>query len=310
MSKPLVSIIINSHNNLEYLNETIDSALAQTYAPIEIILYDNASTQDLSVLKQQYGEKIQYHRSEIFLTLGQARNEALKLASGELIDYLDSDDLFHPEKVEKLVSCFDDPKVGLALCNTTMFRTQQGRKIERLMNQKPLKEGHRFADLINNYDLSFVATMFRKSAIGDSPEDWFPQQFNICTDFDLFLKISHSYTIRYVDEALCSWRFTGENWSVKKKYMTPIEKMMMVPRILSYEPLLFKKYKKEMSRYFGLIYSDQYHYYWQKGFKKEAFFSALHSFSLSLKAAHLMKALMIPFLSWERYKKLYPNPTI
>ena len=99
--------------------------------------------------------------------MGQARNEALKLASGELVDFLDSDDLFAKNKLEKLVPFFEDEKVGLALTNTTISgEDHNGEKIERLMYPTPISEGDVFVDLLRHYNLSFVATMFRKSAIG------------------------------------------------------------------------------------------------------------------------------------------------
>ena len=303
MSKPLVSIIINSHNNLEYLPETIDSALAQTYPHYEIILYDNASTQDLTVLKETYGDKIDYYRSDTFLTLGQARNQALKYAKGEIIDYLDSDDLFHPQKLEKLVPFFEDPKVGLVLCNTYFFRIHSdGQKEERLMYSEPLKDGEKFHDLLEDYNLSFVATMFRKSCIGEDPSDWFPEQFNICTDFELFLRISHRNLVKYLHEPLCSWRITGENWSIKKKYLTPLEQLMMVPMVKKYEPELFEKHKGLMNGYFSNVHSEIYHYYWQEGYRREAFLGALHSFFLGWDFKHLVKAFLIPFMSWSLYK--------
>ena len=261
--QPLVSIIINTHNGVEYLREAIDSAYAQTYPNFEVIVYDNASSVDVQSYLEGYNN-IQFYRSEIYLTLGQARNEALKLANGELIDFLDCDDLFLPEKLAKQVPLFDDSSVGIVICNTWFFKQAAIGIEEWLFYDEPPPTGYVFKELLSNYYISFEAAIFRKSAIGNDPKKWFPENFNICTDFDLFLKISHDFILAYVDEPLAKWRIHGANLSSLKNYLAPLEKLSMIPRILDYEPDLYKKNKRELKRYLASVFSEQATYYWQQ----------------------------------------------
>jgi glycosyltransferase involved in cell wall biosynthesis len=290
--QPLVSIIINTHNGVEYLREAIDSAYSQTYSNIEVIVYDNASSVDVQSYLEGYNN-IQFYRSEIYLTLGQARNEALKLAKGELIDYLDCDDLFLPEKLEKQVPLFEESRVGLVICNTWFFK-QDGAGIEEwLYYDQPPPTGHVFNELLINYYISFETAIFRKSAVGNDPKKWFPENFNICTDFDLFLRISHKFMLAYVDEPLAKWRIHEANLSTLKNYLAPLEKLAMIPRILDYEPDFYKKNKKELKRYLASVFSEQATFYWQQEQKFEAIWSQLHSLFKEFSFKSLTKLLLI-----------------
>ena len=89
-----VSVIINCHNGAKFLKHALDSALSQTYENIEVIFFDNYSSDGTGDLVSQYkDERVRYFRSDTFLSLGQARNEALQRAGGQLIAFLDSDDI-------------------------------------------------------------------------------------------------------------------------------------------------------------------------------------------------------------------------
>jgi glycosyltransferase involved in cell wall biosynthesis len=286
------------------LPESIACAYAQTYDNIEIILYDNFSSEDIKSLADQYDDRLRYYRSDVFLTLGQARNAALALAKGELIDYLDSDDLFSDDKIEKFVPHFEYSEVGLVTCNTTFFRDKNEGRETRTMYSAPIKDGKIFGDLLKSYNLSFVATMFRKSAIGDDPKNWFPTQFNICTDYDLFLKISHGYQVKYIHEELCMWRQTGDNWSIRSGHLTPLEMLMMIARIEVYEPHLFKNYRAQMNCFLANVYSKQYYWFWERGVKMQAFMLALQCFLLTFFFGHLLRSMFILVFSYGAFESL------
>lgn len=104
-TSPFVSIIINNYNYDRFLAETIDSALAQTYSNVEVIVVDDGSTDQSRNIISSYGSRI----IPVLKTNGgqsSSLNEGFKASKGEIISFLDSDDLFHPEKIEKMVSFF------------------------------------------------------------------------------------------------------------------------------------------------------------------------------------------------------------
>ncbi|PZD74221.1 putative glycosyltransferase EpsJ [Acaryochloris thomasi RCC1774] len=104
-TKPLVTIIINNYNYEQFISDAINSALAQTYHPVEIIVVDDGSTDRSRDVINSYGSKL----NPIFKENGgQAStfNTGFKASQGDVICLLDSDDLFHPEKVLEVVSAF------------------------------------------------------------------------------------------------------------------------------------------------------------------------------------------------------------
>ena len=107
MYNPLVNVIMNGHNGGEYLAEAIDSVLEQTYTNWEILFWDNLSTDNTRSILESYSDnRIKYFCAEEFTPLGEARNNVIEKAQGELLGFLDCDDLWLPEKLERQVPLF------------------------------------------------------------------------------------------------------------------------------------------------------------------------------------------------------------
>ncbi len=302
---PLVSIIINTHNSTEYLAEAIDSAYQQTYSNTEIIVYDNASTKNVQEITNRYDSRLKYFRSDKFLTLGGARNQALKLAKGELIDFLDADDLFLAHKLETQVPLFQNQKVALVFSNSEHFQKIDGEVVSKKANKAAPAQGKIFGHLLKKYYISWDSAIFRKSAIGHDPKNWFNELFNSCTDYDLFLRLSYFHEIEYVDQILSKWRSHDQNLSKIYSLTGPTERLMMIPLILKYEPKLFEKHAKNLSIYLASIYSEQCHYYWKHSLKKEAILCALHAFFHTFRISALIQAVIIPFCPYRIAEKSY-----
>src|SRR3989338_6378909 len=101
--EPLVSVIMNCYNGEQYLREAIDSVYAQTYKNWEIIFWYNASTDDTQRIATSYDSRLKYFRADVNTPLGQARNMALKKATGIYIAFLDSDDVHLPCALQRQV---------------------------------------------------------------------------------------------------------------------------------------------------------------------------------------------------------------
>lgn len=100
MTRPLVSVIIPTFNSARWIGETIQSVLAQTYRPIEIILGDNGSTDRTLEIAESFGDPVSVARATV-RGPGAARNAGLDAARGEFVQFLDSDDLLEPWKIER-----------------------------------------------------------------------------------------------------------------------------------------------------------------------------------------------------------------
>ena len=145
-----VSIIMNCYNGEKYLNEAIDSVLAQTFQDWELIFWDNQSSDNSAKILQSYeDERIQYYLSEKFTSLGEARNLAINQSKGEFIAFLDCDDLWLPEKLAKQIPLFSTPEVGLVICDTYFFNEKGIQK--QLYKKKKPPVGNVFRELLGEY---------------------------------------------------------------------------------------------------------------------------------------------------------------
>lgn len=104
MMKGLVSIITPTYNCGRFIGETIDSVLAQTYSNWEMIIVDDRSTDDTEAVVRKYMEqdnRIKYTLLDVNSGAAVARTKAMKLAEGQYMAFLDSDDLWTPDKLER-----------------------------------------------------------------------------------------------------------------------------------------------------------------------------------------------------------------
>ena len=114
--KPRVSVIIPVYQGDRFLAEAVESVLNQTYTHCEIIVIDDGSTDNSREVLEPYVDKIRYVFQEN-QGVAAARNYGIKIAKGELIAFLDQDDLWWPDKLALQVACFDaQPELGIVHC--------------------------------------------------------------------------------------------------------------------------------------------------------------------------------------------------
>ncbi len=116
-SSPLVSVVIPTYNYAHFVCEAVESALAQTYPAVEVIVVDDGSTDDTRARLAAYGTRIRYvHQKNQGLSA--ARNTGIREARGPFVAFLDSDDQFHPRKLEHQMAEFARrPELGLVGTN-------------------------------------------------------------------------------------------------------------------------------------------------------------------------------------------------
>jgi glycosyltransferase involved in cell wall biosynthesis len=116
MKESLISCIIAVYNGERYLRESLDSILAQTYRPLEIIVADDGSTDGTAIVARSYGRAITYVR-QANLGYWAAKNLGLSVTHGDFIAFLDVDDLWHPEKLARQIFRLEELR-ELGLCFT------------------------------------------------------------------------------------------------------------------------------------------------------------------------------------------------
>jgi glycosyltransferase involved in cell wall biosynthesis len=196
---PRVSVIIPTYNRAELLREALVSVLAQTYRDYEIIVADGGSTDHTPQVVTDFGDRIIYvvlpHRGQP----AAARNGGLSVASGEFVAFLDSDDLFLPNKLAVQVAILKaHPKVGMVYSDGLYFRESLDRPTAHVQDGLPTPSGHIFADLLCGNMLAPPVVLVRRSCL--DRVDMFDERpdFRAVEDFDLWLRIAAACEVLYV----------------------------------------------------------------------------------------------------------------
>jgi glycosyltransferase involved in cell wall biosynthesis len=122
VSRPLISVMIGVYNAEPYIAEAIDSVFAQTYdGPLELIVADDGSTDGTADVVRSYGDRVIYAHQENKGN-GGARNLAVTRASGDYFAFLDADDRFVPDKLERQMDALDaDPELDIVFGHVAEF---------------------------------------------------------------------------------------------------------------------------------------------------------------------------------------------
>lgn len=109
-SQPLVSAVITTHNRADLLPRALDSVIAQTYTNLDIVVVDDGSTDQTDEVVKKYSQNhlINYIRLDHSIGACKARNRGIEEAKGEFVAGLDDDDMWHEQRIEKLLQLYSD----------------------------------------------------------------------------------------------------------------------------------------------------------------------------------------------------------
>ena len=163
-NQPLVSIIINCYNGETFLRECIKSVLTQNYENWEIIFWDNKSKDKSAEIFKSFNDKrFKYFYAREHTSLYQARNLAIKESSGELIAFIDTDDLWEKNKLELQIPLFEDSKIGLVYSNLWIMKNNLEIKKKFIKTKSP--SGFIYEKLLEDYNVGIITAVFRKNII-------------------------------------------------------------------------------------------------------------------------------------------------
>jgi len=207
------SVVIPCYNSLRWLPETLDSVLAQTFADFEVVLVDDGGSDDLTGWAAGRGDdRVRVVRQDN-AGVSAARNRGIDAARGELIAFCDSDDLWVPAALERMVACFDrDPAVGLVYGWYDVVDAE-GRPTGRV--EAHTHEGQVWDHFVTNNPVAMSASMvpaavFARLGGFEVNRDKFPVDVE---DWELWIRIAGSYPVAVVREVLCHHRRHDSNSS-------------------------------------------------------------------------------------------------
>jgi glycosyltransferase involved in cell wall biosynthesis len=232
MEEPLISVALCTYNGEKYLTEQLDSIIAQTYKKLEIIIVDDASTDNTFDIVNRYAredERIKCVRNDLNLGYNKNFEKALGLTSGDYIAISDQDDIWLPEKLQILLDNIGD--YWLIFSNSSYMGDKPGRLLKDF--RMPLNyRGFLFRNYVTGHTV-LMQRDFLNSALpfpGQGFYDWWMG----------FVAVYH-HKLVFCDEILTYYRVHDESVIQKRQYLGKAEMVEFETNINMLT--VFEKYK-------------------------------------------------------------------
>ena len=210
---PKFSVIMNCLNGSKYLKQSINSLLDQHYQNWELIFWDNNSTDNSRDIFNTFNDKrLKYFFNNNKTSLYAARNLSINKAKGDYITFLDTDDYWLPEKLEKQFQYFKKyPQIKIIYGN--YFILNEKLKTKKIAyKEADLPSGKIYNNILFNYNVGFLSVCFNQKM-----NIKFDERFDIIGDFDAIIKISKKEEFGLIKEPLSVYRFHKDNFSLLNK---------------------------------------------------------------------------------------------
>lgn len=209
MERDLVSVVLTVYNGARWLRQTVDSVLAQTYRPLEVVAVDDGSQDESVSLLASYGQLVRIYSQENCGNVGLVRNASMERARGEYLAFLDQDDWWLPAKLAQQVELMrSDERLGLVHTAVRYFDETTGWECAPLdPNGRPERiAGDCFEELLLANPITSASVLVRRSAVDDVGlcDPRIPG--NTVQDYDLWLRIAKKYRCGFLPEPLTVYR--------------------------------------------------------------------------------------------------------
>lgn len=205
MSSPLVSAIIPCYNRPDYVREAIDSALAQTYPTIEIIVVDDGSTDETPQVLASYGDRIRVLRQQNAGTAA-ARNTGIAASSGKYLAWLDSDDAWLPEKIAAEVDAaerYSGAAVVYTRCQPVDRSGRPAAPSHPVTVPNPVIRRDILEMMVIESEVMPSSCIMRRDVIDEVGN--FDTEY-LAEDWDLHFRVARKYQFVYIDAPLTRYR--------------------------------------------------------------------------------------------------------
>ena len=238
-----VSIITIVYNNVSCIESCIQSVRNQTYSNIEHIIIDGGSTDGTQKVIEPYISELGYYISEKDKGLYNALNKGIKVATGDIIGILHSDDLFFEDvTIAKVVDTFLESKTDLLYANGQYVERENIKNIKRIYNSKPYKEKY-----LNFGWIPLHTTIYVKKEIF-SKFGLYDESYRIASDYEISLRWFKNNEIKkyFFNDFLVKMRLGGKSTTLRlqKKKSKEDLKIMRRYNLKGYFTLFFKIFRK------------------------------------------------------------------
>lgn len=201
-TQPTVSVVVPAYNPGPYLRLALDSVAAQTYPHWEAIVVDDGSTEDLGWV-DDVDPRIRRVRQDNG-GLSAARNTGVRESTGELIAFLDADDLWLPDKLARQVDAFNDPTLALVSTGFTIVDDEGAHVSAGFTGYADSYE-----ELLQGNGICASTVVVRRSVLDEV--GGFDTTLAQCEDWDLWLRVARGHRVAKLTDELAEYRVHGGN---------------------------------------------------------------------------------------------------
>ena len=238
---PKVSVVIPTYERMATLSRAVDSVMAQTFSDWELIVVDDGSTDGTDEMILRDYPAVRLHRQEN-AGVSAARNAGVALAAGEWIAFLDSDDAWLPEKLERQLSALaNEPE--LRLSHTDEIWIRNGKRVNQ-PKEYAKSGGAIYRRCLPLCCICPSSALIRRDLFDET--GGFDETLPACEDYDLWLRITARDPVHYLDEALVR-KYGGHKdqlsttvWGLDRYRIRALEKILS-EKILSPQDQLLTK---------------------------------------------------------------------
>lgn len=211
-SQPLVSVIMPCYNMASYVSDSIKSVIAQTYPHWELLIVDDASTDTTVNIIESFSQtdsRIKFAIKKQNSGIADTRNQCIQMAQGPVLAFLDADDIWHPEKLEKQLKFMLEKNVGFSY-STYDWIDEDGNTLNRFINTIGNLD---YETYLRNTIIGCSTVMVNKTITGEVVVPKFRTSEDTATWLDILRKGFLAYAI---DEPLVSYRIRRKSASSNK----------------------------------------------------------------------------------------------
>ena len=216
MKNHKVSVIIPTYNRAHFLPRAIKSVLNQTFQDFELIIVDDGSTDNTKEVVENFQKqdsRIKYIWQENSGGPAKPKNTGIKNSKGEFLAFLDSDDEWLPEKLEKQLELFEKNKrLGIVGCNCwNIYVGEKNKKIECRINKNGKNNNYSSIILGDCFIFSSSSVVIPRFVFDDV--GFYDERFKVSDDWDLYIRILKKYEFKFVDDFLFNYYIHENNIS-------------------------------------------------------------------------------------------------
>lgn len=219
-----VSVVITSYNYDKYIKDAIESILNQSYSDFELVIIDDCSTDNsVKIIKQFEDERIKFIQNEENLGLKSSMQKAISYCSGEWIAFLESDDLWLPDTLEKRLACAEKyPQVGIIFNDVLEFGDEDWLlavknnfdRVRKILSKKTFPKNIFYDINVHNLILTFSSVMIKRELFENVS---FETPIDALLDWWLYIHVAYNTEAYYMKDKLTKWRQHKQSYIMRKK---------------------------------------------------------------------------------------------